>query len=97
LLIRNCRAQDDTPDRVPAVLLLPESPILAERKASLPPFGEGGDRVARANGVIGELGLSMAKLKHEPCVAAGDKTSNQIHHEVLPVDGHIVVVTLAAI
>ena len=85
---------DNTPDRVPAVLLLPEAPALAERKASLPPFGEGGDRVARASGVIGELGLSVAKLKHEPCVASGDKTSNQVHHDVLPVDGHIVVTLL---
>lgn len=85
-------AEDE--NRVPGLLVLPESPQVADRKAALPPFGDGGDRVARCSGVIGELGLKVAKAKHKACAKTQEKTSNEVHHEVLPVPGHIVVTLL---
>jgi Ala-tRNA(Pro) deacylase len=86
--------EEEEETRVPGLLVLPGSPQVAERKAALPPFGDGGDRVARCSGVIGELGLKVAKTKHKACIKTEEKTSNQVHHEVLPVPGHIVVTLL---
>ena len=86
--------EEAPPDRVPAKLVLPESPQLAGTQPAVPPFGDGGDRVARCADVLSELGLAYEPRKHEPCVASEGKTSNQHHHEVLPVDGHIVVTLL---
>ena len=85
-------AEEET--RVPGLLVLPDSPQVADRKAALPPFGDGGDRVARCSGVVAELGLKVAKASHKACVKTEEKTSNQVHHEVLPVPGHIVVTLL---
>lgn len=86
--------EDEEETRVPGLLVLPDSPQVADRKAALPPFGDGGDRVARCSGVVAELGLKVAKASHKACVKTEEKTSNQVHHEVLPVPGHIVVTLL---